>query len=158
MRLLKGLGPSVLVFKVCCVRICSVEMLSKNEYVISIQIYMMNQKFFHRSMQNKTNEFHMKQNSRGKRNFDLASSKKRIFRTYKQALRKFSVNQIKFEVETFNVFYFLLRLLYAISSLLIAASKNVVGAKNPAINIWSYCWANVKAAQGRRKYNWQRQA
>ena len=42
MRLLEGLGPSVLVFKVCCVRICSVEMLSKNEYVISIQIYMIN--------------------------------------------------------------------------------------------------------------------
>ena len=29
MRLLEGLGPSVLVFKVYCVRICSVEMLSK---------------------------------------------------------------------------------------------------------------------------------
>ena len=47
---------------------------------------------------------------------------------------------------TFSVFYFLLRLLYAISSLLIAASKKVVGAKNPAINIWSYCWANVKGS------------
>ena len=44
MRILEGLDPSVLVFKVCCVRICSVEMLSKKMTadVISIQIYMIN--------------------------------------------------------------------------------------------------------------------
>ena len=134
--------------------------------VISIQICMINDELGILSQRylEKTNEFLAFVRNRIEEVnetfifMQASSKKKRIFRTYKQALRKFSVNQIKFQVETFNVFYFLLRLLYAISSLLIAASKKVVGAKNPAINIWSYCWANVKAAQGRRKQNWQRQA